>query len=217
MYVTSKSFLPYGFLPTRCAFGQWDDTTRFAFAGNRNPHLAWGDVPEGTESFAIVCYDPEVPSVGDDVNQEDRTVPVDLPRTTFFHWVVLDLPPNLREVREGLHSLGITPGGKTSETTPDGGVCGINDYTDWFANDAKMKGNYYGYDGPAPPWNDERIHAYHFTVFALNIRSLGMHGSFSGHKAMRALRSHVLTQASIVGLYAINPSARAAHAATLQG
>ena len=131
MYVTSKSFQPYGFIPARCAFGQWDPATKFALAGNRNPHLAWGDVPDGTESFAIICYDTEVPTVGTDVNQEGRTVPLDLPRTTFFHWVLLDLPPNLREVREGLHSLGVTPQGKTSQTSPDGGrATGINPYGD---------------------------------------------------------------------------------------
>jgi Raf kinase inhibitor-like YbhB/YbcL family protein len=215
MYVTTKSFVPYGFIPTKCAFGKHDPATQFTFAGNRNPHLAWGDVPEGTESIAVIAYDTEVPSSGEHVNQAGVTVPVALPRTTFFHWVLLDLPANLREIGEGMHSLGITRNGKQNQSSPDGGVAGINDYTDWFAGDESMKGNYYGYDGPAPPWNDERVHAYTFTVFALNVRSLGMHGSFNGHKAMRALRSHVLSQASIVGLYAINPDARAAHLATL--
>jgi Raf kinase inhibitor-like YbhB/YbcL family protein len=215
MFLTSTSFQPWGFLPERCAFGAWHPEQRFTFAGNRNPHLAWGGAPEGTESFAVVCFDADVPSVADDVNQEGRTVPMDLPRTTFFHWVLLDLPANTNEIREGMHSLGVTPQGKTSTSSPDGGVVGINDFTGWFAGDAAMKGNYYGYDGPAPPWNDERVHAYHFQVFALNVKSLGMHGSFSGHKAMRALRSHVLAQASLTGLYAISPAAREAHRATI--
>lgn len=215
MYVTTKSFLPYGFIPTRCAFGMHDPESHVRLAGNRNPHLAWDGVPEGTQSLAVICYDTEAPTVGDTVNKEGMTVPLELPRDVFFHWVVVDLPPNLREIREGLHSLGVTIGGKTSETTPDGGVTGVNDYTSWFAGDEAMKGPYFGYDGPGPPWNDERVHAYHFNVFALGVKSLGLSGPFSGHKAMRALRSHVLAQASVVGLYAINPDARAAHAATL--
>ena len=46
----------------------------------------------GTKSFAIVCHDPDVPSKGDDVNQEGRRVPASLPRVDFFHWVLVDLP-----------------------------------------------------------------------------------------------------------------------------
>lgn len=215
MYVVSKSFPPYGFIPEKYAFGKHHPTDHFTFAGNRNPHLAWGDVPEGTQSFAIVCFDPEVPTVGDDVNQEGKTVPMDLPRTNFFHWILLDLPPNVREIREGVHALGITQGGKQEASSPDGGVTGANDYTSWFAGQEGMEGTYLGYDGPAPPWNDSRVHAYHFTVFALSVKSLGLTGNFGGHKAMRTLRSHVLAQAAHVGLYAINPVAREAHKATL--
>ncbi len=211
MHVRSNSFQPYAFIPERCAFGKHDPASHFTFAGNRNPHLAWDGVPEGTESIAVVCYDPDAPSVGDDVNQEGKTVSADLPRINFFHWVLVDLPPDLREIKEGMHSLGIATGGKKGETSPDGGLQGINDYTSWFAGNDDMQGDYLGYDGPAPPWNDERVHAYHFAVFALDVKSLGLEGNFSGHKAMRALRSHVLAQASIVGLYAINPEARKAH------
>lgn len=215
MYVKSQTFKPYEFIPTRCAFGKHDPENHFALAGNRNPHLAWGDVPEGTRSLAIVCYDPDVPSVADDVNQEGKTVPAELPRLNFFHWVLIDLPPDLREIKEGMHSLGVAPGGKQAETSPNGGIQGLNGYTDWFKGDEAMEGFYFGYDGPAPPWNDERVHAYHFTVFALDIEKLGLSGQFSGHKVMRALRSHVLASASIVGLYAINPDARNAHRETV--
>ena len=217
MYLRSTSFAPYSFIPTRYAFGKTSDEGRFAMSDNINPHLAWGDVPDGTRSLAVVCYDPDVPSVGDDVNQEGRTVSVDLPRVNFFHWVLVDLPPSLREIGEGVHCTGITAQGKPKTSSPDGGVHGVNDYTGWFAGQEDMKGNYYGYDGPGPPWNDERVHAYHFAVFALDVESLGLHGSFTGAKAMRALRSHVLAQATLVGLYAINPEARAKHLASLGG
>ena len=61
--------------------------------GNHNPHLAWSDLPAGTKSLALICHDPDVPSRGDDVNQEGRTVPASLPRVDFFHWVLVDLPP----------------------------------------------------------------------------------------------------------------------------
>src|SRR3546814_13406313 len=31
-----------------------------------------------------------------------------------------------------------------------------------------MEGRYLGYDGPCPPWNDERVHRYHFEVIAMH-------------------------------------------------
>jgi phosphatidylethanolamine-binding protein (PEBP) family uncharacterized protein len=39
----------------------------------------------------------------------------------------------------------------------------------WFAGDNDMRGDYYGYDGPCPPWNDEIVHRYVFTLFALDV------------------------------------------------
>lgn len=214
MYLVSHSFEAYDWIPERCAFGTHHATDHFTFAGNRNPHLAWGDVPEGTRSFAILCHDPDVPSKGDDVNQEGREVPRDLPRTTFWHWVLLDVPGDVREIAEGALSDGITAKGKAAGHSAVG-TCGINDYTSWFAGTEAMKGNYYGYDGPAPPWNDSRVHGYHFRVFALDVATTGMHGSFGGDGAMRAIQSHILGQATLVGLYAINPRAKAAHAASV--
>ncbi|MCB9662752.1 MAG: YbhB/YbcL family Raf kinase inhibitor-like protein [Alphaproteobacteria bacterium] len=216
MYLVSDSFVHLGWIPARHAFGQHDPTHHFALAGNRSPHLAWGDVPAGTKSFALICHDPDVPSRGDDVNQEGRTVPRDLPRVDFFHWVLLDLPADLRELAEGAFADGPVAHGKAADAGPIG-TSGINDYTGWFAGDPAMKGNYYGYDGPAPPWNDSIVHGYHFTIHALDVATTGMHGSFDGHKARQAIARHVLGTATLVGLYAINPAARQAQAAHLAG
>ena len=55
---------------------------------------------------------------------------------------------------------------------------GINDYTGWFAGDKDMAGNYFGYDGPCPPWNDEILHHYVFTVYALDVPRLDIAGDF---------------------------------------
>ena len=57
---------------------------------------------------------------------------------------------------------------------------GINDFTGWFAGDAAMSGDYYGYDGPCPPWNDDLLHHYHFRVYALDVPTLGISGRFDG-------------------------------------
>ncbi|TNE92641.1 MAG: YbhB/YbcL family Raf kinase inhibitor-like protein [Deltaproteobacteria bacterium] len=208
MLLRSDSFKPYDYFDARLAFGKHDPESHFAFAGNKNPHLAWSDVPEGTKSFALLCWDPDVPSVGDDVNQEGKTVPLDLPRVDFFHWVVCDLPADLREIAEGSHSDGITSKGKPAGATVDGGVHGSNNYTQWFAGNPDMGGTYCGYDGMAPPWNDERVHGYRFAVYALDVETLGLSGAFTGPDVRSAMEGHVLGSALLIGLYAINPDAR---------
>ena len=51
----------------------------------------------------------------------------------------------------------------------------------WFASDKDMAGDYHGYDGPCPPWNDEIPHRYVFTVYALDVASgLTMTGQLVG-------------------------------------
>ena len=89
----------------------------------------------------------------------------------------------------------VTPGGKSGPLVPftiKNGTehqlrHGINDYTGWFANDPDMAGEYYGYDGPCPPWNDERVHTYVFTLYALDIPRLPLDGRFTGKEARLAI------------------------------
>lgn len=71
-----------------------------------------------------------------------------------------------------------------------------------------MGGNYFGYDGPCPPWNDEIKHHYVFTVYALNIASVPLVGAFTGADALSAIQPHILDRASITGIYSLNPQVR---------
>lgn len=210
MYLVSNSFRPYDWIPARHAFGQHDPDTHFATAGNVSPALSWGAAPEGTRSFVVLCVDPDVPTRPDDVNQEGREVPQTLPRTRFYHWILVDLPAGTTALPEGAGSDGVTPRGKPASAATIGRT-GVNDYTGWFAGDPDMGGTYTGYDGPAPPWNDSRVHGYHFQVFALDVPSLDLPQGFTGADVERAMQGHVLDQATLVGLYAINPAARARH------
>lgn len=174
---------------------------------NKSPHLAWSDFPNGTKSFAIICHDPDVPSKPDDVNKPGRVVPYELPRVDFFHWVLVDVPSSITELVEGQDADGVVPKGKKPGKT-DHGVRGINNYTAWFGKDPDMGGDYGGYDGPWPPFNDERLHHYHFIVYALDVASLDLPEGFQGPDALQAMDEHVLDKATLIGTYALNPDAR---------
>ena len=190
-------------IPEKFAFGKIPVEGRFETSANINPAISWSDVPEGTKSFAIIMHDPDVPSSGDDVNQEGKIVPEDLPRVDFYHWVVINIPAATREIQEGADSNCVTPGGK-SNGQQGFGKTGINSYTDWFAGDTDMGGDYGGYDGPCPPWNDSIVHHYHFTVYALDVDQIDLDGPFTGADALIAIERHILAQASHIGTYTMN-------------
>ena len=191
-------------IPEKYAAGRPDRANLVTFSSNVNPHLAWSDVPEDTRSFALICHDPDVPSRGDDVNQPDREVPAELARIDFYHWVLIDLPPTLSEIIEGEFSSGFTARGKPGPQTLHGARHGLNDYTGWFAGDAQMKGQYFGYDGPFPPFNDARLHHYVFTLFALPVEKLPLEGAFTGAEVRAALAGRVLAEARFTGTYTLN-------------
>ena len=200
-------------IPGEFAFCVADPATHVAMSANRNPHLAWQDVPAGTKSLAIVVHDPDVPSRGDDVNQEGKTVPADLPRVDFYHWTLIDLPADLRSIAAGSFANGITPRGKSGPAIAASPIAnarhGLNDYTGWFAQDKDMSGNYFGYDGPCPPWNDAIAHRYIFTVYALDIEQVPVEGNFTGAAVRAAIVGHVLAEASLTGWYSLNPTVAA--------
>ena len=84
MRIQSSSFSDGMAIPGEFAFAVIDSKSHVAPSRNRNPHLSWGEAPEGTASFALFCHDPDVPSRADDVNREDREVPASLPRIRFL-------------------------------------------------------------------------------------------------------------------------------------
>jgi Raf kinase inhibitor-like YbhB/YbcL family protein len=208
MKLWSDSFKDGDAIPGEYAFCVIDPKTHVALSSNRNPHLAWSGLPAGTRSLALICHDRDVPSRGDDVNQEGRTVPADLPRVDFFHWTLIDLPAATTSIAAGQFSAEVTPRGKSGPAVQGaaGMRHGLNDYTGWFAGDAGMAGEYYGYDGPCPPWNDERMHHYAFTLYALDVDRAPVEGNFTGQQVRDAIRGHILDQASLAGIYSLNPA-----------
>ena len=191
-------------IPERHAAGRLLEGGGVAFSDNVSPHLAWADLPAGTRSLALVCHDFDVPSRGDDVNRDDREVPADLPRVDFFHWVLVDLPPLPGAIAEGEFSRGFTARGKPGPATLRGARHGLNDYTGWFAGNAEMAGEYFGYDGPFPPFNDSLVHHYVFTLYAVALARLPVEGHFTGAQVREALAGHVLAEATFSGTYTLN-------------
>ncbi len=209
MDITSPGFTHGGSIPTEFAFGRHHPETHFEFSENRNPELNWSGVPDGCRSLVLIVVDPDAPTVADNVNKEGVAVPADMPRADFHHWVMVDIPPTCTGIAAGVCSDGVTPGGKKSPPNPAGAPDarqGVTDYTGWFAGDPDMGGTYRGYDGPAPPWNDERVHRYHFKLFALDIETCPVQGEFTATEVRQAIEGHVIAEASLTGTYTMNPS-----------
>lgn len=191
-------------IPGQFAFGVPDSEQHVALSDNLNPGFSWQDIPPGTQSLVLICHDPDVPSRPDDVNQEGKTVPADLPRIDFFHWVLVDLAPEPASIAPGEFSQGIR-GREKRPDGPRGTRQGLNSYTLWFQGDEQMGGNYYGYDGPCPPWNDSIVHRYIFTLYAIDLPRCPVDGDFDGAAVREAIQGHILAEASLTGLYSMNP------------
>ena len=110
MKIRSDSFEHGKPIPAEFALGARDGNG--GFGGNRNPQLAWTDVPAGVRSFALVCIDTDAPTDGALVANADVDIPVEHPRGDFVHWVVANIPADVREIAAGSCSDGVTKGGK---------------------------------------------------------------------------------------------------------
>lgn len=174
--------------------------------GNINPSLSWSKGPAGTKSYAVIVYDNKSPAEHREMmNKEGVTMTADIKRHDFFHWILVDIPPSVTSIKEGADSSAWVARGNPA-TPSAAGVKGLNDYTKVMAANDAMKGNYYGYDGPCPPWNDDVVHEYHFTVYALSVSSLNLPKDFDGPAAQDAMKGKILAQGELLGLYTQNPA-----------
>ncbi len=208
MKLSSRSFRDGQRMPGRCAFARKSPSGHIRLAENLSPQLSWAAVPSAARSLVLTAIDVDCPSSGDDVNREDREVAADLPRVEFVHWLMIDLPPDLRSLAEGACSQGVVAHGKRAPSGPAEALQGLNDYTGWFRGDAAMEGQYLGYDGPCPPWNDTRVHRYRFEILATDLPSVGLKAGFTITELRQRLEGHVLARAAITGLYSLNPDIR---------
>lgn len=207
MKLTSNCFQENGEIPGDCAFAVPHPESRMALSSNLNPGLKWSDLPSGTKSLVLICKDLDVPSTLDNFNREGCVVTASVPRVTYYHWILVDIDPALGGIEKGEFSNGIVPRGKPGPQAPHGTRQGLNDFTKWFRDDPDMGGQYFGYDGPCPPWNDEIAHRYVFTLYALDIDKCPVSGFFAASDVLKAVDGRVLGSASVTGRYRLNPDA----------
>lgn len=196
--VTSSGIMHGARIPDRYVFCKPDAANRTADGGNISPEIRWSAGPAGTKSYALWMVDGDVPTAFDDANQEGKLIPADMPRKAFYHWVLANIPATITRLPEGAEGVGVRKPGKGAASTPNGDR-GVNDYTAFFG------ATYAGYDGPCPPWNDERLHHYHFQVFALDVEKLTLRQNFNAVDLANAMRGHILAQGHLTATYTQNP------------
>jgi Raf kinase inhibitor-like YbhB/YbcL family protein len=124
-----------------------------------SPPLSWSDPPAGTRSLALICDDP------------------DAPRKTWVHWVIYNLPADLRRLEAGVPA---------AEALPNGARQGKNDF-------GKP-----GYGGPAPPRG--KPHRYFFRLYALDAPPDLPAGATSA-QLLAAMAGHILDEGQLMGRY----------------
>jgi len=93
--ITSSAFENQGKIPKRYTCDGTDVS----------PPLAWGGVPEGTESLVLIVDDPDAPDPA-------------APRMTWVHWILYNIPPTAVDLPEAVAAADL----------PQGTQQGLNDW-----------------------------------------------------------------------------------------
>ncbi len=132
-------------------------------AQNVSPQLSWSGFPTETKSFVVTCFDPDAPTP-----------------SGFWHWVLVDLPANVRSLETGAGANGADLPGSAFHVR-----------CDW--------GNK-GYGGAYPPDND-RPHRYYFVAHALDVATLGVDDETSAAVVSFTMLFHTLARAELVATF----------------
>jgi Raf kinase inhibitor-like YbhB/YbcL family protein len=147
---------------------------------NKSPAVSWSQGPSGTRSYALTLVDSDVAIDKSGSNKDGVSIPVSAKRREFVHWVLADIPATRTSLEEGANV----------------GRHGQNG-----ASEA-------AYKGPCPPWNDERFHHYHITVYALDVDRLELPDPFNRADLLKAAKGRILASGSATLRYATNAKAR---------
>lgn len=172
--LTSAAFVESAVIPTRYT-GDGE---------NVSPPLQWRGAPAGTQSFALVMVDPDVPW-GETVQlYGEMPPPGTQPADFFIHWIVTGIPASTTSLADGA-SPGNMPVG-TLEPTNSFALFG-------------GAANQYG--GPAPP-PGRKAHAYRFVLYALDVPSLaGLTAESDFTAVTEAMAGRVLAATTLTGYF----------------
>ena len=128
---------------------------------NLSPPLAWEGVPEGTKSLVLILDDPDAPDP-------------EAPKMVWVHWVVYNIPPDIKNLPENVSRAGLAPGI----------ALGMNDFKKT------------GYGGPCPPVGR---HRYFHKLYALDT-TLNLEEATKAD-VEEAMQGHVLARTELIGTY----------------
>ena len=148
MILTCSAFVEGGMIPAQYTCD----------GKNVSPPLSWEGVPENTQFFALICDDPDAPA------------------GTWVHWVVYDIPAQVKHLEEAIPPANVTQ---------DGSKQGLNDFR-------KI-----GYGGPCPPGG---THRYFFKLYALDAPS-GLDAGKTKAELLAKIKGHILAEAQLYGKY----------------
>ncbi len=187
MVVTSTGISDNMPIASKYTFCMPDGSGKTKDSDNISPQISWSGAPDGTKSYALVVVDPDVPAKFDDANKVGKTIDANFPRQNFYHWVLLNIPAATNQIAEGK--------GKDAKF----GNPLVNDFASFIKD--KPAQAFLGYDGPCPPFNDARLHHYHFIVYALDVESLPALEFTTGKEAISDIAKHAIAKGELVGTY----------------
>ncbi len=123
-----------------------------------SPPLTWNSVPGGTKSLALISDDP------------------DAPMGTWVHWVLFNIPPNMKELHENI---------PPKKVLDNGARQGITDF------------RRIGYGGPCPPGG---THRYYFKLYALDTE-IDLDAGITKEQLLDAMEGHILAEGQLMGKY----------------
>ena len=123
-----------------------------------SPPLAWTGIPDGAKTIALIADDP------------------DAPMGTWVHWVLFNLPANIKELAEAV---------PPDKELASGAKQGKNDF------------RRIGYGGPCPPGG---THRYFFKLYALDV-ALNLAAGATKADLLKAMHGHMLAEGQLMGKY----------------